>query len=97
MFASNGSLGDRTLVKVNTTNFAPRFGFAYSPYKNTVVRGGYGIFNLLLERFGSENQLALNPPFLVQTTGSLSSTVNQPLFQLQNGFPSSYLNPADIN
>jgi hypothetical protein len=33
----------------------------------------------------------------VQTTGSVASTVNQPLFLLQNGFPASYLNPADIN
>ena len=76
VFARNSSLGDRALVKINTTNFAPRFGFAYSPSPNTVVRGGYGIFNLLLERFGSENQLALNPPFLVQTTGSVASITN---------------------
>lgn len=41
--------------------------------------------------------MALNPPFLVQTTGSVASTVNQPLFLLQNGFPASYLNPANIN
>lgn len=26
------------------TDFAPRFGFAYRPIKNWVVRGGYGIF-----------------------------------------------------
>jgi len=97
VLASNGSLGDRALVNINKTNFAPRFGLAYSPSQNTVVRGGYGIFNLLLERFGSENQLALNPPFLVQNTSSVASTSTQPVFLLQNGFPSNYIDPANIN
>ncbi len=95
--ASGGSLANRALVKINKTNFAPRFGFAYSPNDKTVIRGGYGLYYLLLERFGSENQLSLNPPFLVQTTGSVASTATAPLFQLQNGFPANYLDPATIN
>jgi hypothetical protein len=97
LFASGGSLGDRTLVQVNTHNFAPRIGLAYSPDPNTVIRGGYGIFYLTFERIGSEDELALNPPFLVQTTGSIPSTSTTPLFNLQSGFPASWLNPADIN
>jgi len=96
-FASGGSVGDRTLVQVNTHNFAPRVGFAYSPDQNTVVRGGYGLFYLTFERFGSEDELALNPPFLVQTTGSIPATGTAPLFNLQGGFPASWLNPANIN
>jgi outer membrane receptor protein involved in Fe transport len=96
-FATGGSLGDRTLVKVDTHNFAPRVGLAYSPDQNTVIRGGYGIFYLTFERFGSEDELALNPPFLVQTTGAVPSTSSTPLFNLQNGYPSTWLNPADIN
>ena len=62
-----------------------------------MIRGGYGIYYLLLERFGSEDQLALNPPFLVQTTASIPVSVKTPAFLLQNGFPSTWLNPADIN
>ena len=95
--ASGGSLASRSLVQINKTNFAPRFGLAYSPNDKTVVRGGYGLYYLLLERFGSENQLALNPPFLVQTTGSVPSNVSQPLFLVKNGFPANYLDPANIN
>ncbi len=96
-FATSGSLADRSLVQINKTNFAPRLGLAYSPWGKTVIRAGYGIYYLLLERFGSEDQLALNPPNLVQTTASMPITSKEPVFLLQKGFPASWLNPADIN
>jgi outer membrane receptor protein involved in Fe transport len=97
IFASGGSLGDRTLVKMNNHNFAPRVGFSYSLDKNTVIRGGYGIFYLLFERFGSEDQLALNPPFLVQTTQAAPSTSTVPVVDLRTGYPASWLDPNAIN
>ena len=34
----------RALWKADRNNFAPRFGFAYSAFPKTVIRGGYGIF-----------------------------------------------------
>ena len=97
VFANAGSLGDRSLVQINKTNFAPRFGLAYSPTQKTVIRGGYGVYYLLLERFGSEDQLALNPPFLVQTTASMPVNSTSPVFLLQNGFSALWLNAANIN
>lgn len=34
----------RTIYQTNLHNFSPRVGFAYAVAKDTVVRGGYGIF-----------------------------------------------------
>jgi Carboxypeptidase regulatory-like domain/TonB-dependent Receptor Plug Domain len=93
-FATGGSLGDRTLVNPTTTNFGPRIGISYALGPKTVIRTGYGVYYTLLERIGSENQLALNPPFLVNKTPS-STTI--PVLQPQVGFPSNFLDPSTIN
>jgi hypothetical protein len=34
----------KSLFKPDRNNFAPRFGFAYSPFGGFVVRGGFGVF-----------------------------------------------------
>jgi Carboxypeptidase regulatory-like domain/TonB-dependent Receptor Plug Domain/TonB dependent receptor len=93
-FATSGSLGNRSLVNPTTTNFGPRIGVSYSLDPKTVVRGGYGVYYTLLERIGSENQLALNPPFLINKTPS-SNTV--PVLKPEVGFPSNFLDPSTID
>ena len=97
VFAKSGSIEDRALVDVHDKNFAPRFGIVYSPNQNTVIRGGYGMYYLLFERFGSEDQMALNPPFLIENNAAVPSTSLQPVFQLRDGFPPNYLDPNNIN
>jgi hypothetical protein len=93
VFASDGSLEQRALVQINKRNFAPRIGLAYSLNPKTVVRAGYGIYYLLFERFGSEDQLALNAPFLINNVQTVSPTATAPLFFLQDGFPANSLDP----
>ena len=97
VFASDGSLRDRALVQINKNNFAPRIGVSYAINPKTVVRGGYGIYYILFERFGSEDQLALNAPFLINNVQSVSSRAGAPLFFLQDGFPANSLDPNQPN
>ena len=93
-FAKSGSLQERALVQPNNTNFGPRIGISYSPDTKTVLRGGYGLYYTLFERYGSEDQLALNPPFLINKTQASNTT---PVITPEVGFPSTFLDPASIN
>lgn len=98
VFAKSGSLEERALVKPDTNNVAPRIGVVYKLTDTMVVRGGYGIFYNLFERIGSEDQLALNPPGLInidqQAAGNQRTT---PVFFMRDGFPAGILDPTRID
>src|SRR5437763_16709585 len=94
--SANATVG-RTLVKPDKNNFAPRIGLAWRLSDNWVVRSGYGRFYMLFERAGSEDQMYLNPPWLINnsvTAANTASTANN--MRLDTGFNLS-LNPATIN
>lgn len=93
--ARDGALRDRALVRPDHLNFAPRFGFAYSPTESWVIRGGYGIYYNLLDRIGSEDQLALNPPFFVNY--NFTSDTLTPALRLSTGFAADTLSPANVD
>ena len=94
VFAKSGSLYDRTLVHPNTTDFAPRIGVSFALDNNTVLHAGFGMYYTGLERIGSENQLAENPPNLINKTLASNS---HPVLKPSVGFPSNFLNPSTIN
>ena len=93
---ANSSFG-RGLVKPDKNNFAPRLGLVYQITPKTVARAGYGRFYMLFERAGSEDQLALNLPYLVNnvvTAANNNSTANN--IRLRTGFNLS-LDPSLVD
>lgn len=97
VFAADGSLEARGLVKPDTNNWAPRIGAVYQLDDKTIVRGGFGVFYNLFDRVGSEDQLALNVPGLINNSLSASSG-QPPLFLLRNGLPSAaFLTPPNLD
>ena len=95
LFATDGSLAQRSLVNPDRNNFAPRAGVVYKLDDRTVLRGGWGIFYNLFDRVGSEDQLSLNLPGLVNKT--ITQTSGSPVFFLQQGFPAGFLNAPNLD
>ena len=95
IFASDGSLLQRGLVNPDRNNFAPRAGVVYKLDDKTILRGGYGLFYNLFDRVGSEDQLSLNLPGLVNKT--ITQTSGSPVFFLQQGFPAGFLNAPNLD
>ena len=86
-----------SLVRPDRKALAPRVGFAWKPFSNTVVRGGYGINYNTGAYQGIVQQLAFQPPFsttqtpiqpLVEDNGGVLTPTAGTL-TLQNGFPAS--------
>jgi hypothetical protein len=70
------SASNRSLQKPDRTNFAPRVGIAWQPFKSpkTVLRAGYGVF--YDQTFGDVYfQKAANPPFVQLREGNSPSVL----------------------
>ena len=102
IFAKDGSVYERALIHPDRNNFAPRIGFAYTPWTRIVVRGGYGVFFTHTVRQGREGLLGFNPPYLVDNTVQTGVTgaaavASAAPFQLRNGYPSGLLDPTALS
>jgi outer membrane receptor protein involved in Fe transport len=96
VFASDGSLAERSLVNPDKNNFAPRVGAVYKISDRTILRGGYGVFYNQFDRIGSEDQLSLNPPGLRNIQVNSASGATAPVLFLRDGFPANYLDPSNL-
>ena len=74
-----GGVYGSTLVNPDLNDFGPRVGFAYSPWSNTSVRGGFGVSFVHYTRAGSGNILAINAPqaMFVSVPQSAPTTTNR--------------------
>jgi hypothetical protein len=93
--ASDGGVFERTLIRPDRNDFAPRVGVAWTVTPSVVMRGGYGIFYQQTDRYGSESQLGLNLPQLVDASITANSANDPPAFTFAQGF--TPLNAATIN
>jgi len=82
--AKDGGLEDRSTVKVDYLNFAPRVGFAYRVGDRTVIRSGYGIYYGGVEHIG-DRYLHAGPPFFFQSSFFTDSI--RPTILLRDGYP----------
>ncbi|MEO8678739.1 MAG: TonB-dependent receptor [Vicinamibacterales bacterium] len=93
--AKDGSLFDRALVHPDRNDIAPRVGVSWSVSPRLVVRGGFGVFYQQTDRYGSESQLGLNLPQLVDASITSNSGADAPAFTFAQGF--TPLTPATVN
>jgi trimeric autotransporter adhesin len=73
-----------SLIQPDRNDFAPRLGLAWKPFKDTVVRTGYGINYNLAQYSNIIQNFAFQPPFALTSTNV--SSVTNPL-TLTDGFP----------
>ena len=95
ILAKDGSVYDRTLINPDTNDIAPRVGVSWNPTSRLVMRGGFGVFYQQTDRYGSESQLGLNLPQLVDASINSNSGADVPAFTFQQGF--TPLNATTIN
>jgi hypothetical protein len=101
-FAEEGDIFQRSLIHPDRNNWAPRFGFSYSPQARWGIRGAYGVFYSHTVRQGREGLLGFNPPFLVESfilTNAFGPTAmaSAAPFRLTNGYPQGLLDPTRLS
>ena len=94
--AKDGSIYDRTLVDPDRNNFGPRLGFAYTPMAKTVVRGGWGVSYVHVNRIGSANLLGINGPQVVRAAVNQSPTAAG-FLPTEAGYPAGLTATSNFN
>jgi hypothetical protein len=95
--ATDGSIADRALVNPDRNNFGPRLGFAYTPLSKTVVRGGWGVSYVHVNRIGSANLLGINGPQVVRAAVAQTDPTLASFRPTEQGYPAGLTDPSAFN
>jgi hypothetical protein len=106
VYATSGSIYDRSTIHPDYDNFAPRVGFAYTPAPKWVVRSGFAVSYVNFNRLGAEDLLPENYPETLSLSISQqpsqglcqgSSDYNNCFRTTQQGYPLDALVAGNIN
>ena len=95
-FVNDGGIGRRQ-GQLDTNNFGPRVGFAWTPRPSFVIRGGYGVFfssgitNLSSGTPTTDAAFGATTPYVGSSGGD---TTPIPGVSLSNPFPNGYVQPT---
>ena len=95
--AKDGSMADRALVDPDKNNFGPRLGMAYTVAPRTVIRGGWGISYVHMNRIGSANLLSINGPQVVRAVIAQGNATAPSFRPTEQGYPGGFTDPAAFN
>ncbi|MGH9385492.1 MAG: carboxypeptidase regulatory-like domain-containing protein [Vicinamibacterales bacterium] len=95
--AKNGSMAERALVDPDRNNFGPRLGFAYTVAPKTVIRGGWGVSYVHMNRIGSANLLSINGPQVVRAVIAQGNATAATFRPTQQGYPTGFTDPGAFN
>jgi len=95
--AKDGSIADRALVNPDRNNFGPRLGFAYTPADKLVVRGGWGLSYVHVNRIGSANLLGINGPQVVRAAVVQGDATAATFRPTEQGYPAGLTDPTRFN
>ena len=82
--AKDGGIAERSTLRPDFNNFAPRLGLAYRLNGKTVIRSGYGIYYGGVDHIG-DRYLHASAPFFYQSGFNTDSIT--PTIVLKDGFP----------
>jgi Carboxypeptidase regulatory-like domain/TonB-dependent Receptor Plug Domain len=97
VIAKDGSTSDRALVNPDKNNFAPRLGLAYTLMEKTILRGGYGLSYVHVNRTGAADLLPINGPQVINAVVNQSSATDPSFRPTELGYPVGLTDPARFN
>jgi hypothetical protein len=97
VIASDGSLRERSTLKPDKNNFAPRLGAAWTVNEKTVARGGYGVSYVHFHRAGGANVLPINGPQVINAVVVQTNAVDPSFVRTEQGYPAGLTDPSRFN